>query len=161
MSSYAYCARQFARAAVINELTRQRTYLHSIDMKYRPSYPTYRSEPVGNFSSRRRYDSNVRLSTRQPRYNRTQKNVRFDDSGYEYEPRSSSRSSSRGHEYEYRSPAQGPLWGPRSQNTWDSNPASSRYETDEPGPVKRGLQEMSGSGRRVLGQRRRAPCVLF
>ena len=153
-------------------------------MKYRPSYPTYRSEPVGNFSSRyappayprlfvvdapdyemasnfarRRYDSNVRLPTRQPRYNRTPKNVRFDVSGYDYEPRSSSQGSSRSRDYEYRSPAHGSSRGLRPQNTCNSTPVGSRYESEEPNPVKRGLQEMSNSGRRVLGQRRRASCV--
>lgn len=177
----------------LKQRTRHRTYLHSTDMRSRPSYSVYRSELVRDFSSRyappthepppklfvvdppdyemasnfarRRYHSNVRLpvklETRQPRYTRTQKKVRFDDSGYEYEVRYPSQGFSRGHDYEFRYPAQGPSRGPRSRNTWDPCPADIRYETREPKAIHHGLHEMSGSGRRVLGQRRRGPCLWF
>jgi Sigma54-dependent transcription regulator containing an AAA-type ATPase domain and a DNA-binding domain len=174
--------------------TRQRTYLHSTDMRYQPSYSVYRSEPVRAFSSRyapphkppsklfvvdppeyeiasnfarRRYDSNVRLSvkleTRQPRYNRTHKKVRFDDSRYECEIRYPAQSLSRGYEPEFRY-SQYASRGPRFQNTWDSNPADIRYETREPKVIHHGLHEMSGSGRRLLRQRRqrgRGPSLWF
>lgn len=171
---------------------RQRTYLHSTDMRYQPSYSVYRAEPVRDFSSRyapptheppsrlfvvdppdyemasnfarRRYDSNVRLSvkleTRQPRYSRTHKKVRFDDTRYECEIRYPTQTPSRGYEPEFRYP-QYSSRGPRSQNTWDSNPAGIRYETREPKVIHHGLHEMSGSGRRSLRQRGRGPSIWF
>lgn len=162
--SYTCCARQFARA-IMNERIRQRTYLHSTDMRYQPSYSVYRSEPVRAFGSRR-YNSNVRLSvkleTRQPRYNRTQKKVRFDDSCYECEIRYPTQSPSRGYEPEFRYLQYSSRCpGPRSQNTWDSNPADIRYETREPKVIHHGLHEMSGSGRRLLRQRGRGPSLWF
>lgn len=172
--------------------TRQRTYLHSTDMRCQPSYSVYRSEPVRAFGSRyapptheppsrlfvvdppdyemasdfarRRYDSNVRLSvkleTRQPRYNRTQKKVRFDDSRYECEIRYPTQSPSRVYEPEFRY-SQYSSRGPRSQNIWDSNRADIRYETREPKVIHHGLHEMSSSGRRLLRQRGRGPSFWF
>lgn len=171
--------------------TRQRTYLHSINMRPEPSYLVYRSEPVRDFGSRyappayeppsrlfvvdppdyemasnfarRRYDSNVRLSvkleTRQPRYSRTHKRVRFEDSDHEHETRYPAQGFSRSDEYEFRYPLHYSSRGPR--NTRDSSPVGIRYETREPKVIHQGLHQLSSSSQRVIGQCRRGPYPWF
>lgn len=166
-------------------------YLHSTFMRPRPSYSVDRSEPVRNFDSRcapayeppsrlfvvdppdyemasnfarRRYNSNVRFSvkleTRQPHYCGTHKHVRFYDSDYEHETRYPAQGSSRGYEFEFGYPLHYSS-RPRSQNTRDSSHAGVRYETREPKVIHHGLCEISSSGRRVIRQRGREPCLWF
>ncbi|QQK40037.1 hypothetical protein Pdw03_2891 [Penicillium digitatum] len=131
MYSYTCYACHLTRAAIINERTRQRMYLHSTFMRPRPSYSVDRSEPVRNFDSRR-YNSNVRFSvkleTRQPHYCGTHKHVRFYDSDYEHETRYPAQGSSRGYEFEFGYPLHYSS-RPRSQNTRDSSHAGVRLST--------------------------------
>ncbi|CAG8346536.1 unnamed protein product [Penicillium nalgiovense] len=181
MSSYALFARHLTRAAV-SEKTRQRTYLHSTDMRSRPSYSVYRSEPVhgsrpnplpwprlfvvdprdyemaANFA-RRRYDSvkvSVDVEMREPRRPALHSYTRLSVDVETRQPRRTHKNArfDDGVNYEIRYPSS----EARSRNTRDSD---IRYETRVPGAIYSGLRGVSCSGRRVLGHRGQGACPWF
>ena len=168
--------------------TRQRTYLHPTDMRSRPFYPVYRSEPVhgsryappthespprlfvvdppdyemaANFA-RRRYDSirfPVDIETRQPRRPAPHPYTRLSVDMETRQPRQTHKNVRFDDSVRYE--LRYPTQGSSGVRSWSTRDSGIRYETRVPSAIYSGLRGMSCSGRYVLGHRGLDACPWF